>query len=147
PADLHTLLNDGQRALLEREILPNYIQTCRWFGSKARTLRELKVVEQPGVSSDADAARFWFVVVSYVDGPTETYALPVKIASGNAARAVSRSAPHAIIARLAGAEETILYDAVWDAKFRSQLFEAKLRIPHCVIQNGFFGTGEAGDDR
>src|SRR5207245_8367990 len=109
---------------LEREILPNYIQTCRWFGSKARTLRELKVVEQPGVSSDADAARFWFVVVSYVDGPTETYALPVKIASGNAARAVSRSAPHAIIARRAGAAETLLYDAVWDAKFRSQLFEA-----------------------
>src|SRR5437870_4938989 len=66
------LLNDGQRALVERKILPNYIQTCRWFGSKARTLRELKVVEQPGVSSDADAARFWFVVVSYLDAPTET---------------------------------------------------------------------------
>ena len=137
PADLHTLLNDGQRALLEREILPNYIQTCRWFGSKARTLRELKVVEQPGVSSDADAARFWFVVVSYVDGPTETYALPVKIALGNAARAVSRSAPHAIIARLAGAEETILYDAVWDAKFRSQLFEA-------IVQRQIM-KGHAGD--
>src|SRR6266446_4335997 len=124
PAELHTLLDDGRRAQLEQVILPNYIQTCRWFGSKARTLRDLKVVEQPAVSSEANAARFWFVVVSYVDGPTETYALPVKIASGNAARAVSRSAPHAIIARLAGAEETILYDAVWDAEFRSQLFEA-----------------------
>src|SRR5438552_7213313 len=137
PADLHTLLNDGQRALLEREILPNYIQTCRWFASKARTLRELKVVEQPGVSSDADAGRFWLVVVSYVDGPTEAYALPVKIALGNAARAVSRSAPHAIIARLAGAEETILYDAVWDAKFRSQLFEA-------IVQRQIM-KGHAGD--
>src|SRR5436853_2494890 len=124
PAELDTLLDDGRRAQLEQVILPNYIQTCRWFGSKARTVRDLKVVEQPAISSDADAAHFWFVVVSYVDGPTETYTLPVKIASGNAARVVSRSASHAIIARLAGAEETILYDAVWDAKFRSQLFEA-----------------------
>src|SRR5437763_3658401 len=137
PAEVDVLLGNNQREQLEREILPNYIQTCRWFGSKARTLRELKVVEQPGVSSDADAARFWFVVVSYVDGPTETYALPVKIALGNAARAVSRSAPHAIIARLAGAEETILYDAVWDAKFRSQLFEA-------IVQRQIM-KGHAGD--
>ncbi len=137
PAELHTLLDDGRRAQLEQAILPNYIQTCRWFGSKARTLRDLKVVEQPAVSSETNAARFWFVVVSYVDGPTETYALPVKIASGNAARAVSRSAPHAIIARLAGAEETILYDAVWDAEFRSQLFEA-------IVQRQIM-KGRAGD--
>src|SRR5438270_5352641 len=137
PAKLDTLLDDGRRAQLEHVILPNYIQTCRWFGSKARTVRDLKVVEQPAISSDADAAHFWFVVVSYVDGPTETYALPVKIASGNAARAVFRSAPHAIIAHLAGAEETILYDAVWDAKFRSQLFEA-------IVQRQIM-KGRAGD--
>src|SRR6266480_2288607 len=143
PAELHTLLDDGRRAQLEQVILPNYIQTCRWFGSKARTLRDLKVVEQPAVSSETDAARFWFVVVSYVDGPTETYALPVKIASGNAARVVSRSAPHAIIARLAGPQETILYDAVWDEKFRSQLFEA---IAQRQIMKGHVGdlVGIAG---
>ncbi len=124
PAELHTLLGDGQRGLLEHEILPNYIQTCRWFGSKARTLRNLKVIEQPAVSSDVDAGRLWFVEVNYLDGPTETYALPVKIASGDAARAVFQSAPHAIIARFAGTEEAILFDGIWDGTFRSQLFEA-----------------------
>ena len=92
-AELHTLLNDGQREQLENEILPNYIQTRRWFGSKARTLRHLRVIEHPAVSSDADAGRLWFVEVSYLDGPTETYALPVKIASGDAARAVLRDHP------------------------------------------------------
>jgi maltose alpha-D-glucosyltransferase/alpha-amylase len=124
PAELDGLLKDGQRAQFEQIILPNYFQTCRWFGSKARTLRQLRVIEQSAISSDADAARLWFVEVSYLDGPTEIYAAPVKIASGDAARAISRSAPHAIIARFAGAEEIILYDAIWDARFRSQLFEA-----------------------
>ena len=49
-AELHTLLNDGQREQLEKEILPNYIQNRRWFGSKARTLRHLRVIEQPAIS-------------------------------------------------------------------------------------------------
>src|SRR5213595_1636560 len=122
PADLQTLLADGQRVPIEREVLPNYIQTCRWFGSKARTFRHLRVIEQTAVSSGADAARLWFVEVSYLDGPTEIYSLPVKIASDEAARAVLRNAAHAIIARFAGAKETILYDAIWDENFRSQLF-------------------------
>ena len=122
-AELDTLLNDGQREQLENEILPNYIQARRWFASKARTLRNMKVVEQLAISSDANAGRLWFLEVSYLDGPTETYALPVKIVSGDAARAVSQITPQAIIARFAGTEETILFDAIFDGKFRSQLFE------------------------
>jgi len=136
-AELHTLLNDGQREQLEKEILPNYIQNRRWFGSKARTLRHLKVIEQSAISSDADAGRLWFVEVSYLDGPTETYALPVKIASGDAARAVFQSTPQAILARFASTEETILMDAIWDEKFRSQLFEA--------IAQGRIIKGRGGD--
>jgi maltose alpha-D-glucosyltransferase/alpha-amylase len=136
-AELHSLLNDGQREQLENEILPNYIRSRRWFGSKARTLRHLRVIEQPAISSDADAGRLWFVEVSYLDGPTETYALPVKIASGDAARAVFQSTPEAIIARFASTEETILMDAIWDRKFRSQLFEA--------IAQGQIIKGRGGD--
>src|SRR5438874_5314422 len=127
PAELDALIANGQRAQFERDILPDYMQTCRWFGSKARTFRNLRVIEQPTISSGADAARVWFVEVSYLDVPTEVCAIPVKIASRDAARVVSRNAPHAIIARFAGADETILYDAIWDEKFRSQLFEAIVR--------------------
>ena len=136
-ANLRTLLDDGQRAQFEREILPEYIKTCRWFGAKARTLRHMRVLEQPAISSEPDAAQFWFVEVSYLDGPTETYSLPVKIASGDAARAVSQATPQAIIARFAGSDETVLYDAVWDAKFRSQLFE--------TIAQGQRMKGESGE--
>jgi maltose alpha-D-glucosyltransferase / alpha-amylase len=124
PADLHRLFENGARTAFEGQILPDYIRTCRWFGAKARTIRHVRVQEQPGLSSETDAARFWFVEVSYLDGPTETYALPVKIASGAKARTIAHAAPHCIIARFAGPEETILHDAVWDDQFRTQLFEA-----------------------
>ncbi|HEV2046456.1 MAG TPA: maltose alpha-D-glucosyltransferase [Chthoniobacterales bacterium] len=136
PADLHALVADGQRARLEREILPDYIRSCRWFGAKARTLRYMRVVEHSAISSEPDAAQFWFVEVSYLDGPNETYALPVKILSGEVARALSHSAPHAVIARFTGADEAVLFDAVWDAAFRENLFRLMLDRQSASGKNG-----------
>jgi maltose alpha-D-glucosyltransferase / alpha-amylase len=127
PIELETLLANGQRTAIEREILPRYLQTCRWFGSKARTFRSLKIVEHPSISDDADSAQLWLLEVSYLDAPTETYVLPVGIASGETARAVSQAAPHAIIARFAGNGENVLFDATWDVKCRSRLFETIAR--------------------
>src|SRR5436853_62809 len=124
PATVDMLLANAQRDQLEREILPNYIRTCRWFGSKARSFRHLRVIEQLPISPDANGARLWLVEISYLDAPTETYAIPVKIASGDLARSVSQNASHAIIARLTGTDEAFLFDAIWDPAFRSQLFQA-----------------------
>ena len=134
--DLETLLADGERARIESEILPRFIGSCRWFGSKARTLRHIRVFEQSRIAPGPDAAQFWFVEVSYLDGPDEIYALPVKIATGDAARAISQSAPHAVIARFEGSEETVLFDAVWDAAFREQVFRLMLDRQRAAAKNG-----------
>jgi len=136
PAELRTLLDNAQRAGIEGKILPEYIRNCRWFGAKARTLREMRVREQSPISAEPDAAEFWFVEVSYLDGPNETYALPVKIAVGDAAHSISQSAPHAVIARFDGAEEAILFDAVWDAEFREKLFRLMLDRQRASGKNG-----------
>src|SRR5437763_3483627 len=127
PMELETLLANGQRAAIEGEILPRYLQSCRWFGSKARAFRNLQVIEQPAMSEDSNAAQLWFVEVNYLDAPTETYVLPVQIASGDAARAVSRAPPHAVIARFEGNGERILFDATWDMECRSKLFNTILQ--------------------
>src|SRR5256886_3003359 len=156
PAQLEVLLHDGQREQLEREILPMYIRNCRWFGSKARTLRQLKVIEQLPISADADAAQLWFIEISYLDAPTETYAIPVRIASDAVARSVSQNAPHAVIARFADSDGAVLLDAIWDETFRSQLFEAIVRRQALkaragefvgIIASGFDAdqTGTSGD--
>jgi maltose alpha-D-glucosyltransferase/alpha-amylase len=137
PARLPTLLANGQRARLEREILPAFIQSCRWFGAKARTIRDMRVVEEVPLSDDEDAARFWFVEVTYTDGSPETYALPVQIATGEAARSILRAASHAVIARFRGSNETILHDAVWDAGFREKLFR--------LMSNGQRLSGKTGE--
>src|SRR5438067_1823954 len=156
PAELNILLGNGQREQLEREILPNYVRICRWFGSKARTFRQLKVIEQLPISADADAAQLWFIEISYLDAPTETYAIPVRIASDAVARSVSQNAPHAVIARFADGDVAVLLHAIWDETFRSQLFEAIVRRQALkaragefvgIIASGFDAdqTGTSGD--
>src|SRR2546425_674665 len=141
PAQMEILLHDGQREQLEREILPTYIANCRWFGSKARTFRNLKVIEQLPISTDSNGAQLWFIEISYLDAPAETYAIPVKIGSNDVARSLSQSAPHAIIAHFAGRDGGVLFDAIWDATFRSQLFEAVIRSQRLKARAGdFVGT-------
>ena len=120
--DMKTLIANDQRALFEREILPDYIRSCRWFGAKARTIRAIRIAEEIPISSEADAARIWFLEVNYHEGVSENYALPVQIASGAAANQILRTAPQAVIARFSGDAQFILQDAIWDKRFRDELF-------------------------
>ncbi|HEX4638560.1 MAG TPA: maltose alpha-D-glucosyltransferase [Chthoniobacterales bacterium] len=132
--ELQSLLDDGARARIETEILPEYIKNCRWFGAKARTLRQMRVLERSAVSTEPNAGQLWVVEVSYLDGPTENYALPVKIAPAEKAKTISQAAPNAVIARFE--DDSILFDAVWDNEFREKLFRLMLDRQPASGRNG-----------
>src|SRR5262250_2493498 len=138
PAQLEVLLGNSQREQLERDILPNHIQNSRWFGSKARTFRDLRVTEQLPFSPDADGARLWFIDINYLDAPTERYAIPVKIASGETAHSITQNASHAIVAHFGRRNGAILCDAIWDATFRSQLLDTIVQRRTLKTQGGQF---------
>lgn len=140
---LETLLSDGQRSRFEREVLPDFVYRCRWFGAKARTIRTVRVIEEVPIS-DQSNAKFWFLEVNCNDGAAETYALPVQISTGESAHIVAHAAPQAVIARFAGADEVILHDAIWDSKFREELFRV---ITERRTLRGKFGelTGTPGN--
>jgi len=141
--NIETLIAHDQRALFEREILPDYIRGCRWFGGKARTIRAVQITEEIPISTEANAARIWFLEVSYLEGATETYALPVKITSGAASNYALRNAPHAVIARFDRDARFILQDAVWDNRFRDELFRT-LATEQCLKGKGGDLCGIAG---
>ena len=116
---LSALLVNNQRAQLEREILPNYLRTCRWFGAKARTIRAMQIIEQIPVAEDA--GQLWLVQVDYTDGAPDIYSMPVQLECGPAAESLARSTPQAVIARVGG--KGVLYDALWDPEFRARIFQ------------------------
>jgi maltose alpha-D-glucosyltransferase/alpha-amylase len=116
------LLAGETRRELQRTILPDYIISCRWFGSKARTIRELNIIEESAVGEASGAPRHLLLEVSYLEGPNENYALPLQIAHDENARRISRENPQAVIAEFEGSN-AVLFDAIFDRDYRRDIYQ------------------------
>jgi len=117
------ILQGRNKAALER-VLPPYLKARRWFGGKARGIRNLAVIEILPIM-DAQAPAFLTLVRAETsDGDAETYALPLMYAPGERAERRLRDHPHAAIARLRfkdREEEGIVFDASVDEGFAESL--------------------------
>ena len=79
--DFRGLLSGSSNgAISSTTIIPNYIKCCRWFGAKARTIREVQMLGTiPGFHPKAAWRTLVLIEVSDLEGPTEIYTLPVRI--------------------------------------------------------------------
>jgi maltose alpha-D-glucosyltransferase/alpha-amylase len=110
---------------LEREVLPPYVPTRRWFGGKERILRDLKFVQNVDISTDGSAARLFVIEVAFTDGLPESYILPMAFADENTTARLVAEAPHAVIARLKDQQ------SVCDALHLPEARAALLRLITC----------------
>ncbi len=126
------LLSDRNRPALVK-ILPDYLRSRRWFGGKARRIKEVSITETIPLQKGDFSARILMVQVDYTDGDPETYVLPLTFATGERAQHVEEWLQHAVLARVnvRDGEEGVLYDAVWDNEFGSALLDmiARRRSP------------------
>ncbi len=65
------LQDDLQRAL------PDFIRARRWFGGKTRTIRSVEIVDVIPIPNPAVAAAIVIARVNYVEGPSDTYTVPL----------------------------------------------------------------------
>ena len=104
------------------QALPAYLRTARWFGGQARTIQRVKVADALPVESDGGTATLLLVEVSYRDGPSDTFLLPVAYAGADKAKRLLEESPRSAIARLKlDGESGLLYDVTYDDAFRSAL--------------------------
>src|SRR5476651_1809746 len=78
--DLAELLaGDSGRLHLEQELLPAYIQQCRWYRSKNRKLAKVLIEAWSPFPVESKNPTSWFIVinVSFEEGESERYALPL----------------------------------------------------------------------
>ena len=142
-----TVLRGEMRAIFENQILPNYLQTCRWFGGKGRIIQEVNIVENLPLVPNSDAFSLLFLEVKYTEDQEEVYLLPISFAftkrtaesskesvvggpsvglddEGLTAKSklITEEFSKSIIARLyIGDDEGILYDGAYDSKLRESL--------------------------
>ena len=103
-------------------LLPEYLQTRRWFAGKARGVRTVTIADRLTVPYDDSAAQLAMLRVDYADGEPDIYALPISFATGERAENLINYQPHAVLARLVtGDGDGVIYDAIWDPGFGQAL--------------------------
>ncbi|KPJ97763.1 MAG: alpha-amylase [Nitrospira bacterium SG8_35_4] len=137
---------------LEQKIIPRYLKQQRWYGSKARTIRRLKIEDRIPDTGTPVPSYFLLVKVKYSEGPPESYVLPVSFVfrdkggpageSSAEAAAVSEEetrlqtafdkiaedSPHALICRLSvNGEEGMLFDSLYGPPNRDGIIEKIMR--------------------
>jgi trehalose synthase-fused probable maltokinase len=139
---LHTWarLFEGETAAPFMTALPDILRARRWFGGKARRIRDVGILDRIAIPSDS-LSMLLLIRVEYEDGPTETYTLPVSAAFGGDAEHVRRDMAPAVIAPFvlqkdSEAESGLLYDALWSR-------DCTLALLRAVSVEGRF-TGTAG---
>jgi maltose alpha-D-glucosyltransferase / alpha-amylase len=110
---------------LEQSILPEYLKKCRWFQGKSRIVARLSLAERIPFAIDSTTVILVLAEVSYTEGSTETYLLPLHFLPLDAGGDTIQSAyPWALVSGLKVDDRPgILYDGLANGQFRQVLFE------------------------
>src|SRR5690242_1453698 len=92
-------LFEGETARDVIPVLADILQTRRWFGGKARRIKEVRILDCIPIPTDSTQTLL-LIRVEYGDAGTETYTLPVTAAFGEEAERIRRDFPTAVIAPL-----------------------------------------------
>jgi maltose alpha-D-glucosyltransferase / alpha-amylase len=98
------------------DVLPPYLQERRWFGGKSRRIKSAQVRDALPLAANGTNVYFAFVLVQYIEGNDETYAIPLAFATGEHAAYLVEHSPQAVLARIniRGGENGVLFDALFE---------------------------------
>jgi len=109
------IFQGNTKRIFESRILPKYIKTCRWFGSKALNIKRINIVENILIGEDKSDARLLFLNVEYFKNIKEMYLLPITFSQ-------SEERTDKTIAYLnTSSKKGRIFDAVNDKKFQNYL--------------------------
>jgi maltose alpha-D-glucosyltransferase/alpha-amylase len=122
-AGWETLLEGRERAILERSVLPRFINRQRWFGAKSRSLETVSIRDWIILPSDSLPLVILYVRTYDSLGDHATYQLPLTVLSGQAAEQVLSNSPGSVLAHVkASGDEGILCDAMVTDQLYLKLF-------------------------
>lgn len=102
------------------ELLPQFLQTRRWFLSKGRTILS---VEPADVLPITGTAYLVLLRVEYAEGDPDVYVMPGSLATGEVAVKMLDESPDIILAKVRdqSGQTGVLYSALWDRAFNDAL--------------------------
>ncbi len=131
-----TLLEGSIRALIERDLLPDFVRRQRWFGGKARELRRVRFVDWGAMRRVPMPLFATIVEVEYADDGREQYFVPLAMSTGREAEEILRRYPNAVLGRISGARKGAVHDASIDAHTGGVLLDAIARGEPVALRRG-----------
>jgi maltose alpha-D-glucosyltransferase/alpha-amylase len=116
----------GKAAARLEEVLPGFLTRSRWFGGKARPLKQARIVDMFPLEKESRHWMIALVQVDYLSGDGELYAVPMALAHENQFDRLLQEHPQAVIAKLklkGKPTAFLVYDAMADAAFGEALLE------------------------
>jgi maltose alpha-D-glucosyltransferase/alpha-amylase len=147
--DIRTLMAVRMREQLERQVLPTFLATQRWYAGKGRDIAATKLIDQAEWSTQTGHWMLCFARVEFTDGTKQHYALPLAIVRENHSLDRIQSLLHCSLARVRQrASVGVLYDAFWDPEFCRSVVAAMGRGEELQLPGGrllFARTRAYGD--
>ena len=133
------VLRGAAKVRLESE-LPNYIRVQRWFGGKAKTIKNVTLAEAVPLPADKAAGFLALVQVDYVQSEPEVYSLPLTFLSGEEARSLRESAPRLVIAEVEvqGGPQGVLCEGLGSPQFCQALLQMVIGCQRAGASQGEF---------
>jgi maltose alpha-D-glucosyltransferase / alpha-amylase len=123
-AGWETLLEGRERAILERTVLPPFIQRQRWFGAKSRSLETVSIRDWIVFPSTGTPTVIVYIRTYDSSGKYEKYQLPLAILTGPEADQVLANNSSSILAYIKSTSgEGLLCDAVHSDPLCSKLLD------------------------
>ncbi len=132
-----TIFTGAVAKRLETDVLPAVLPLQRWFSGKARTIRQVQLLDY-AVLRQTPAPMFLAIVkVIYVEGKAEQYTLFLSICELEQAEALMHLEPGVIMARVRGPHgEGILHNALADARSCALLLDLIREQQHIPTMTG-----------
>ena len=123
-AGWETLLEGRERAILERSVLPKFINRQRWFGAKSRSLETVSIRDWIAFPTTETPLVILYVRTYDSAGEYSTYQLPLAVLTGSTAEQVLASNSASILAHVKSTSgEGILCDAAVSDELCSRLYQ------------------------
>jgi maltose alpha-D-glucosyltransferase / alpha-amylase len=147
----------GRGRTLLQTALSTWLPRQRWFGAKARRIQTVTVADWIEVEATSKSARdgaklnaasasnttpaaLLFVNIEYVDGPADTYQVPLGVSTGSVADELNLARPQSVVAVLRTFHGPVtLHDATASDDFR----QALLRM---IAGNATLALSKTADD-
>ena len=136
PASWPELFSGRALEKIEREVLPHFLPTQRWFSGKSEKVTSVHVLDWGEIPNTN--AVFCLAEVFFESGRKEQYVLPLSIAEATESSGLREKHPEAVITAVVKEDGQIahLFDGTYDVRFQTALMEMLLSSSSFELKEG-----------